>query len=59
MNFFQSLLIFGLCIRHALASGQFVPESEYYVDDLGFLDVAIERGENARLCVCVTSYALK
>jgi hypothetical protein len=31
--------------------GQFVPDSESYEDDLSFLDVAVDRGENARLCV--------
>lgn len=34
-----------------LGSGQVVPDNENYVDDLSFLDVALDRGENARLCV--------
>lgn len=29
---------------------QFVPDNDDYEDDLSFLDVAIDRGENARLC---------
>jgi hypothetical protein len=30
--------------------GQFVPDSDDYRDDLSFLDVAMDRGENAQLC---------
>jgi hypothetical protein len=30
--------------------GQFVPDSDDYQDDLSFLDVAMDRGENAQLC---------
>ena len=29
---------------------QFVPDNDDYQDDLSFLDVAIDRGENAMLC---------
>lgn len=41
----------GTLITLALAvSGQFVPDNDDYQDDLSFLDVAVDRGENARLC---------
>ena len=39
-----------------LSNAQFVPESESYQDDLSFLDVAVDRGENARLCVCSQNF---
>jgi hypothetical protein len=34
----------------SVVCGQFVPDNDDYQDDLSFLDVAIDRGENARLC---------
>ena len=39
-----------------LSNAQFVPESDSYQDDLSFLDVAVDRGENARLCVCSQNF---
>ena len=35
-----------------------IPDDDNYVDDLGFLDVALDRGENAVLCEQLFSMAL-
>lgn len=35
-----------------------IPDDVNYVDDLGFLDVAVDRGENAILCEQLFSMAL-
>ena len=35
-----------------------IPDDDNYVDDLGFLDVAVDRGENAVLCEQLFSMAL-
>jgi hypothetical protein len=35
-----------------------IPDDINYVDDLGFLDVAVDRGENAILCEQLFSMAL-
>jgi len=44
-----SQLFPSLTLITSVAS-QFVPDNDDYEDDLSFLDVAIDRGENARLC---------
>ncbi len=43
---------FVLCLGISLVAAQYVSDSDDIVDDLSFLDVAEDRGENARLCVC-------
>ena len=35
-----------------------IPDDANYVDDLGFLDVAVDRGENAILCEQLFAMAL-
>lgn len=43
--------IYGSILFIVGVSGQYVSDSDDIVDDLSFLDVAEDRGENARLCV--------
>jgi hypothetical protein len=46
-----------LLISNSLAQNT-IPDDVNYVDDLGFLDVAVDRGENAILCEQLFSMAL-
>jgi hypothetical protein len=39
-----------------VASGQYVSDSDDILDDLSFLDVAEDGGENARLCVRLITF---
>lgn len=49
MNF---CLLVLLAISTTLCGSQYVPDHDNHPDDLSFLEVAIDRGENAWLCVC-------
>jgi hypothetical protein len=44
-----------LLVFSPACTAQFIPDNDDYQDDLSFLDVAMDRGENARLCVCQIS----
>lgn len=44
-----------LLVLTPTCTAQFIPDNDDYQDDLSFLDVAMDRGENARLCVCQKS----
>ena len=54
MEIERMILIFIHYGLNRLVSAQTVPDNENYVDDLSFLDIAMDRGENARLCVCIS-----
>jgi hypothetical protein len=56
-NIAKKLILFvTFCIMLSSVLGQAtVPDEENYIDDLSFLDVAVDRGENAILCVRIVA----
>ena len=58
-NFFSDLMLRSLILLFPLLcmSQNTIPDDANYVDDLGFLDVAVDRGENAILCEQLFSMA--
>ncbi len=54
----SSLFLSYLLMHHVIGQHTMIPDDANYVDDLGFLDVAVDRGENAILCEQLFSMAL-
>ena len=50
--------LFLLVLTNLCLSQNTIPDDVNYIDDLGFLDVAVDRGENAILCEQLFSMVL-